>query len=429
MTTEQLYQLFSAHPKVETDSRNVVQGCLFFALKGEKFNGNEYAAEALNKGAVYVIIDEAKYVQNEKTVLVNNVLQSLQNLANFHRRRLGLPVIGITGTNGKTTTKELIASVLEKKFRIVYTRGNLNNHIGVPLTLLQMNEETELGVIEMGANHAGEIAELCLIADPDYGIITNIGIAHLEGFGSFEVIKKTKSELYKHVQNKNGIIFYNGENPILAELAEGYKHKISFGEKNADFTGKYIDASPFIRAKLNFAYESLEIKSHLIGSYNFENLLAAACIGNHFGVDPGSVQSALSNYRPNNNRSQMLEKNGQKIIMDAYNANPTSMKASIISFISVFQSPRILILGDMLEMGESALKEHLSVLKEISNHSFEEIFLVGPIFTETAKNYPYKTFLNSEELIVYLKKHPLNKGAVMIKGSRGMQLEKVAGYI
>ncbi len=429
MTTEQLYRLFLQNPVIETDSRKIEKGCIFFALKGENFNGNQFAAEALNRGAAYAIIDEKACYLDEKTVLVGNVLKSLQTLANYHRMQLGVPVLGITGSNGKTTTKELIASVLSSKYRIVSTRGNLNNHIGVPLTLLRMNESTEIGVIEMGANHAGEIGELSAIADPDFGIITNIGIAHLEGFGSFEVIKKTKSELYQHVQNKNGTIFYNCDNPILAELAEKVENKVSFGEKEASFTGKLLSSAPFILAQLDFPDKKREVKTHLIGGYNFENLLAAACIGTYFKVDPDAIQSALGNYFPQNNRSQMIERNNLKIVMDAYNANPTSMKASINSFISTFPSSRSLILGDMLELGEKSLEEHSSVLELISKHHFNEVFLVGPVFKAVSKKNSFKAFLNYNELIGFLKQHSIKEGAVLIKGSRGIQLEKVLEYL
>jgi UDP-N-acetylmuramoyl-tripeptide--D-alanyl-D-alanine ligase len=336
MTTEQIYLLYLQYPKVETDSRKIEKGCLFFALKGEKFNGNQFAAEALEKGAAYAIIDEKDFYIDERTVLVDDVLETLQSVAHMHRQEVGIPVLGITGSNGKTTTKELIASVLSKKYKIAYTKGNLNNHIGVPLTLLQMDWDTDLAIVEMGANHAGEIGELCAIADPDFGIITNIGIAHLEGFGSYETIKKTKSELYWHVNNKKGIVFYNSDNPVLAELAGKVQRRVSYGKDNADYTGKYISSTPFIHAQLCYPENNLDIHTNLIGDYNFENLLAAACIGRSFNVNPQDIQSALASYQPQNNRSQMIEKNGIKIVMDAYNANPTSMKASINSFLLQF---------------------------------------------------------------------------------------------
>ena len=429
MTIEEIYRYYKKSAQVVTDSRKIVEGSLFFALKGENFNGNEYAAEAIEKGASYAIIDEKKYLKNERTILVKNVLETLQQLATFHRKRLGIPILAITGSNGKTTTKELIASVLSTKYNISFTRGNLNNHIGVPLTLLRMNEKTEIGIVEMGANHPGEIKILSEIADPDYGIITNIGRAHLEGFGSFEAIKKTKSELFEHLKKKNGTVFYNRENPILAEITELISDKISFGKSGADLNGEPVQSPPFIHIKVHFPKGILYLNSKLTGNYNFENIMAAACIGNYFKVDPLSIQKAVKNYQPQNNRSQLIEKNGLKIIMDAYNANPTSMLASIQSFNASFPNPRFLILGDMLELGDEALFEHAEILAEIKKHSFSEVFLVGSVFTDAAKNLSFNTFNNSEELCQHLVKNPLKEGAILIKGSRGIQLEKVLQYL
>lgn len=425
MTTEQIYQLFLLHPKVETDSRNISEGCLFFALKGEKFDGNRFAADALRKGAAYAIIDEPEVNTSGKTILVKNVLKTLQHLANYHRKQLGIPVLAITGSNGKTTTKELIAAILSTKYNIAFTQGNLNNHIGVPLTLLQMDRTTELGVVEMGANHPYEIGELCAIAEPDFGIVTNIGKAHLEGFGSFETIKKTKAELYEHLKKKGGTIFYNSDNPVLTELVAGYTNKVSYGVKNSGFRGQPVLSSPFIRAEVNFHKGVFHLNTQLTGHYNFENVMAAACIGNYFEIDPVQIQAAIKNYRPQNNRSQLIEKNGLKIIMDAYNANPTSMKASIESFVSVFQPPRFLILGDMLELGDQAMDEHSTILNQTKKYHFEAVFLVGPLFKEAAQNYSYNTFSDSEELCRFLTRNPIQKGAVLVKGSRGIHLEKV----
>jgi UDP-N-acetylmuramoyl-tripeptide--D-alanyl-D-alanine ligase len=425
MTTEQLYRLFLKHPHVETDSRRVKKGTIFFALKGEKFNGNRYAAEALEKGAAFAIIDEEEFVQQDRTILVENVLITLQDLANIHRKKLGIPILAITGSNGKTTTKELIAAVLAEKYEIACTQGNLNNHIGVPLTLLQMNRKTQFGVVEMGANHQGEIATLCSIADPDYGLVTNIGLAHLEGFGSFEIIKKTKSELYDYVKQKKGIIFYNQDNTILKDILADYDKKVSFGETGADITGQPASSAPFIGINLNLHEGIVEISTQLTGNYNFENVMAAVCIGNYFKIPSSRIAKAIQNYRPENNRSQLIEKNGMKIVMDAYNANPTSMKASIESFISLFPGNRYLILGDMLELGTYSREEHISVLQEIANNSFDAVFLVGPVFKEASKDFPFASFQTVAELISYLAKNPLTSGAVLIKGSRGIQLEKV----
>jgi UDP-N-acetylmuramoyl-tripeptide--D-alanyl-D-alanine ligase len=429
MTIEKIYSHFKTATKVVTDSRKIVDGSLFFALKGEKFNGNEYAAEALARGASYAIIDEKKYQTNNKTILVKNVLETLQQLATYHRKQIGIPILGITGSNGKTTTKELIAAVLSQKYTISFTQGNLNNHIGVPLTLLDMDKNTDIGIVEMGANHPGEIGMLSKIADPDYGIITNIGRAHLEGFGSFEAIKKTKSELFVYLNKKNGTVFYNSDNPVLTEIAQTIPNKITFGTTGATLNGVPVQSPPYIHAKVHFPKGILYLNSKLTGSYNFENIMAAACIGHYFKVDPIAIQKAIKNYTPQNNRSQLIEKKDLKIIMDAYNANPTSMQASIESFNSSFPNPKYLILGDMLELGNEALAEHIQILTEIKKHSFAEVFLSGPVFAEAAKNTPFKSFRNSEELCQFLSKNPIINGAVLIKGSRGIQLEKVLQYI
>jgi UDP-N-acetylmuramoyl-tripeptide--D-alanyl-D-alanine ligase len=425
MTIKEIYELFLLHPNVVTDSRKIEKDCLFFALKGEKFNGNLFAEEALSKGAAYAIVDEKEFCQEKKTILVDDVLTTLQHLAKHHRKKLGIPILGITGTNGKTTTKELVAAVLAAKYRVVFTQGNLNNQIGVPLTLLQMDTTTEIGVVEMGANHPGEIAELCAIADPDFGLITNVGRAHLEGFGSFEAIKNTKAGLYRHLKRKGGTVFYNIDNSVLSELAADIKNKISYGEKNADFTGQPVWSPPYIHVKAVFPQGILYLNSQLTGQYNFENILAAVCIGNFLKVDPQDIQSALQKYTPQNNRSQLIEKGELKIVLDAYNANPVSMKASIESFVSMFPSPRFLILGDMLELGSFSGEEHSAIVHQIKKHPFEEVFFVGPLFTEAAKGFSFKTFRDSVELCGYLAQNPVSRGAVLIKGSRGIQLEKV----
>jgi len=429
MTIEQIYKLFIAHPEVITDSRNIEKGCLFFALKGDKFNGNRFANDALTKGAAFAFIDEQEFNTSEKTILVENVLQTLQELAHFHRKQLGIPILGITGSNGKTTTKELISAVLSLKYQVTSTQGNLNNHIGVPLTLLSMNKNTEIGVVEMGANHPYEIGELCAIADPDFGIITNIGRAHLEGFGSFETIKKTKAELYEHLKRKGGTIFYNTDNPILQELVGDYTQTVSFGKTNASFTGEPVSSPPYLHAKVNFPKGVLYLNSQLTGGYNFENIMSAACIGSYFQVDPIKIQTAIKNYQPQNNRSQLIEKNGLQIIMDAYNANPTSMQVSIESFVSAFQQPRFLILGDMLELGEQSPEEHISILKQTKKHHFEAVFLVGPVFKKSAQNFSYFTFQDVSALCSHLTRNPIKNGSLLIKGSRGIQLEKVLDFL
>ncbi|WP_340111305.1 UDP-N-acetylmuramoyl-tripeptide--D-alanyl-D-alanine ligase [Maribellus mangrovi] len=427
---ENLYQIFNKTGKVSTDSRKIIEGCLFFALKGENFNGNKYAADALKKGAAYAIVDEAEFATSEKTILVDDVLKCLQDLAHHHRKELKLPILGITGSNGKTTTKELIAAVLSKKFKVAFTQGNLNNHIGVPITLLGMDKSTEFGVVEMGANHPGEIKMLCEIADPDFGIITNIGKAHLEGFGSFEGVIKTKGELYDYLGKKNGVVFYNSDNFILEDLGKSLTKRVSFGTLGADFNGEPIKSPPYIHVKTNFEKGVLYLNSKLIGDFNFENILAAACIGNYFEIDPLKIQEAIKNYAPSNNRSQLIQKEGVRIIMDAYNANPTSMKASITSFATNnHKEDSYLILGDMLELGEFSKQEHFEMLRLIKEKSFENVFLVGSEFLKVSSGFGFEAFNNVDELCSYLEKKPIKNGNILIKGSRGVKLEKVLEFL
>jgi len=424
-TTEEIYQLFTKNPVISTDTRKIEENCIFFALKGDNFNGNKFAVTALEKGASFAIIDDKDYLISSKTILVENVLQTLKDLANLHRRELGIPILAITGTNGKTTTKELVSVVLSKKFNVSFTEGNLNNHIGVPLTLLKMNAETEFGVVEMGANHPGEIADLCIVAEPDFGIITNIGKAHLEGFGSFEGVIKTKSELYNYIKNKNGIVFFNHDNPLLTELTLDVRNKISYGQENAGFTGELLSSPPFVHLKANFKKGVLYLNTNLTGDYNFENILAAACIGNYFEVEPLLIQKALKSYYPQNNRSQLINKNGLKIIMDAYNANPTSMQASIKSFMSHVSNTTFLILGDMLELGNYSKQEHTAILELVKKYPTTTVYTVGKNFFEIADSFNYQPFLNVELFCKFLEENPIKTGDVLIKGSRGIHLEKV----
>jgi len=428
-TVEEIYKLFQKTRKISTDSRKIEKGCLFFALKGENFNGNRYAGQAIENGAAYAIVDEEEYAKSDRTIRVKNVLQSLQKLAHYHRKKLGIPILGITGSNGKTTTKELIAAVLSKKFRLVFTQGNLNNHIGVPLTLLKMDASTEFGVVEMGANHPGEIAALCRIADPDYGIITNIGKAHLEGFGSFEGVIRTKGELYDFVGQKKGTIFYNSDNPILENLGKDLPKRVSYGKSGADLNGEPLQSPPFIHVKANFPKGVLYLNSKLIGDYNYENIMAAACIGNYFELDPLKIQEAIKQYTPTNNRSQLIQKDGLRIIMDAYNANPTSMKASIESFAGSSPDNCFLILGDMLELGEYSREEHLSILHLLKEKGFKHVFLVGPEFKSVATGFDYRNFQDVNALCDDLQKKKIKNGNILIKGSRGIQLEKVLDFI
>ncbi len=360
--------------------------------------------------------------------MVGDVLHSLQMLAAYHRKKTGLPIIAVTGSNGKTTTKELTAAVLSQKYKITYTKENLNNHIGVPLTLLEMTEKTDLGIVEMGANHPGEIEALCKIADPDYGIITNIGRAHLEGFGSFEGIKQTKAELYKYISAKNGTVFYNSDDLILRELSRELQGKVSYGSSGADVIGEPLSVPPYLHVRISFP-ENLYIKTGLTGMYNFYNVMAAACIGRYFGVAPARIAGAIENYIPENNRSQIIKKGDLTIVMDAYNANPASMQAAIESFVSGFSGTKCLILGDMLELGQYTEQEHTNILKKIAEYPFKEVLLVGPAFLSVSKDFPFKTFTDTTNLCHYLNDHKPVNCALLIKGSRGIKLEKVLEFL
>ena len=430
MSIKEIYKLFKKHPQISTDSRNVVPGALFFALKGENFNGNSYAAAALNDGAAYAVIDESPLKADNRFILVEDVLSTLQQLARYHRLELGIPIIAITGTNGKTTTKELITAVLEKKFSVTATKGNLNNHIGVPLTLLAMDTSTQLGVVEMGANHPGEIAALCSIALPDFGLITNVGKAHLEGFGSFEGVKKTKAELYRFIQERGGKIFRNTVNPHLKEMAEdaetiGYRTN----REGSGIEGEIVNSSPILVFKAKFPKGWLYIKTNLAGGYNLENAMAAVCVGDYFGVDPLDISHALEAYIPSNNRSQFIQTAGNQILMDAYNANPSSMEAALDNF-STFDAPlKGVILGDMFELGESSGEEHQKIADKLAGMNLSLVLLSGKEFSRCHVVPNIRIFENNELLINYLKDLNPKGYLFLIKGSRGMKLENMIGKL
>ncbi len=425
MNISDLYNIFCEHPLVTTDSRNIPSNSIFFALKGANFNGNAFAAEALKKGAAYAVIDEPEFATDNRFIFVDDVLLCLQQLARYHRDQLKLPILAITGTNGKTTTKELTAAVLSRKFKVNFTLGNLNNHIGVPLTLLSMNKETEFGVVEMGANHPGEIKTLCEIANPNYGIISNIGKAHLEGFGSFEGVIQTKSELYDFLRMHEGKCFLNADNPVLSKQASGLE-QVSYGKSTSYFmAGELASTDNYLVVKALFPKGWLYLKSKLIGDYNFENLLAAACVGKYFGIDPLEIQKAISEYTPSNNRSQLIRKEKNTIIMDAYNANPTSMMAALINFSNIKNDHKCLILGDMLELGEASGEEHQKIVDFIEDQHFSEVLLIGPQFGNTINRTEKKKFENVELLSNYLKTNPIENKFILIKGSRGIHLEKI----
>lgn len=428
-----LYPIYLQHPVICTDSRNCPTGSLFFALKGENFNANAFALPALEKGCSFAVVDEAEFAIDDRFILVDNVLESLQQLAAYHRKQVGTKIIGITGTNGKTTTKELIAAVLKEKYNILYTQGNLNNHIGVPLTLLQLTPDHEIAVIEMGANHIGEIEFLCGIANPDFGIITNVGKAHLEGFGSLEGVMKTKAELYCSISRQGQLVFLNSGNTLLERMANEsgliqpekiVRYSLDTNDHAAEYVAGITDCSPFLNMKWNKkGTAESDIKTHLIGSYNAENVLAAITIGDYFGVPADQIKNGLENYVPQNNRSQLTVTDKNKLVVDTYNANPTSMRAAILNFAQMDVNQKTLILGDMLELGDQSQEEHQNIVDLLQQNRLKNVLLVGNVFKMTRNSY--SSFERVEELIGYIHEHPLTNNYILIKGSRGIKLEKV----
>ena len=428
-TIETLYSLYLENPIVTTDSRNCPEKSIFIALKGENFNGNSFAKQALALGCSYAVVEEPDAVTDERILLVESCLKTLQCLAAHHRQQCRIPVIGITGTNGKTTTKELMAAVLSKKYKVLYTLGNLNNHIGVPLTLLRLKAEHNMAVIEMGANHPKEIKELVEIVDPDYGLITNVGKAHLEGFGSFESVIKTKGELYDYLRAKGGKIFINMENPYLKSIAKGIEHIKYATKPGYELWGETISCSPFLKLRWFTDYNETghEAQTNLIGSYNLENALAAICVGREFKVEVDQICSALEEYVPSNNRSQLKQTEQNTLIIDAYNANPTSMAAAITNF-QQYEAPRkAVILGSMKELGTQSEEEHKRLAFNIAESNFDRVFLIGAEFHQANTDYPI--FDNTDAFTDYLKEQPLQGYTILIKGSRGNQLESIVPFL
>ncbi|MGB5358350.1 MAG: UDP-N-acetylmuramoyl-tripeptide--D-alanyl-D-alanine ligase [Eudoraea sp.] len=424
MTIEKLHQLFLKYPLVSTDTRNIQPNSIFFALKGNNFNGNKFASEAIRNGAAYAIVDEEKYVNGEAVVLVDDVLKSLQELANYHRNFCDAKIIGLTGSNGKTTTKELIFAVISKKYNTVATKGNLNNHIGVPLTLLTIKKNTEFAIIEMGANHVKEIEFLCHIAQPDYGYITNFGKAHLEGFGGVEGVIKGKSELYDHLITNKKFAFLNADDLVQKIKLRNYASKFGFSTSDPNYYRiNYLGAYPFVKLEI----EKTEINTQLIGSYNFTNCCAAALIGKYFNVPLGDIKSAIEAYLPQNNRSQIIDKKEYHIILDAYNANPNSMEAALNNFKNFPGSGKIVFLGDMFELGEKADEEHQKIVDLVTGMNFDNVFLVGQNFNKTKSDFT--KFTTFDDLSNFLKSNKLKKGNLLIKGSRGMALERILDYL
>lgn len=438
---KELYQIFLTSTGVSTDTRNITEGSIFFALKGASFNGNSFAQEALNKGAIYAVIDEPDYKTSDKMLLVDDALSTLQALASYHRRTLKTLIIAITGSNGKTTTKELIKSVLGQRLNIVATQGNLNNNIGVPLTLLSIKPETDVAIVEMGANHPNEIAFLCRIAGPDYGYITSIGKAHLEGFGSFEGVIKTKAELYDYLKAHHKMIIADADNPITEALLEDYDKVYRFGTgKDVNVSVRCIGTQP---VKIQFAdsivqtsiddnfpipieyiqNQWVQATSHLVGSYNFSNIAAAVAFGRYFKLSPEALQQGIQAYIPQNNRSQLIEWQNNTVLLDAYNANPSSMLAAINNLLTMNnKSKKVLVLGDMFELGDYALQEHQHIVDIIAKNSWEAVFLVGKHFAQTHSPYPtYETF---EAFKQDFSKKVFHNCLILIKGSRGMAMER-----
>jgi UDP-N-acetylmuramoyl-tripeptide--D-alanyl-D-alanine ligase len=426
MKTEQLYSLFKKSKGVSTDSRKVGKDQIFFALWGESYNGNKYASDALARGALCAVIDDALF-EAENTILVDDSLFELQALAAHYRKELNVPVLAITGTNGKTTTKELIAAILAKKFRVHYTQGNLNNHIGVPLTILSAPTDTEMLIIEMGASHIGEIRTLCLIAKPDYGIITNIGTAHIEGFGSVDGIVKAKSELYEHLRKVNGIALYNDLDPLLSEkIYKLVNRAVPFSDPTGiELSIKMIPSEMNLKISITYLHHTYELNTNLFGSYNLENVKASIATGLFLGVDMEEIVDSVSKYQPSNNRSQIKVTDKNTLVCDSYNANPTSMSLAITNFFELKAAQKVLILGDMLELGDKSVDEHLKILKLLQSKSPAKIFLVGPIFKKVYEGTEFPTFENVEKLRSALKTGQVKDSTILIKGSRGIGLEKI----
>lgn len=436
-TINQLYQLYLQHPVISTDTRKIAPGSLFFALKGDKFDANTFAQKAVEAGAAYAVIDNPEYATGAQLLLVDDVLTALQNLASHHRSQLNIPVIGLTGTNGKTTTKELINAVLSQRFKILATQGNLNNHIGVPLTILTINSSHQMAVIEMGANHQKEIALLCSIAQPTHGLITNVGKAHLEGFGGVEGVKKGKGELYDYLRSESRVAFVNSDDTTLLEMqkARDLKDVVYYGKNgNSDnlVSGKLLDNSPLLTFKWHDRKSSsYNVKSQLTGSYNLDNILAAACIGCFFGLDSDEINQGIEGYQPKNNRSQITKTSTNTLICDFYNANPSSMFVAIENMDKVQASHKVMILGDMFEMGAESAVEHTSVIEKAMSANVDERIFIGKDFSSQQTEVDNTNLINTtfymtaEDAITGLKTNPITNATILIKGSRGMALERL----
>ena len=441
MEIEQLYHCFLECTGVTTDTRSCTPGAMFFALKGERFDGNAYARQALASGCIYAVIDNADVAcpSDSRLLLVPDTLQALQQLARHHRRMLGTPIIGITGTNGKTTTKELMAAVLTRRYRTLYTQGNLNNAIGVPLTLLRLTSEHEIAVVEMGASHPGDIRELVEVAEPDYGIITNVGRAHLQGFGSFEGVVRTKGELYDFLRTKSGSrLFLHADNPHLLAIAQGLDAtRYGSMSDDVDIRGEVVSCSPY----LSFRWQERDnadihnVSTHLVGRYNIDNALCAIAVGRYFDIDADNINAALANYQPTNSRSQLVQTEHNTLIVDAYNANPTSMRAAIDNFCDMDVARKCVILGDMKELGDASTEEHLAIVHKLAECAFDAVWLVGENFRQSVAalddegTSSYRTFDTAEDVITALADNAFSSATVLVKGSNSMHLSTLIPYL
>jgi UDP-N-acetylmuramoyl-tripeptide--D-alanyl-D-alanine ligase len=432
ITTEKLYDYYLGNPVISTDTRNITPDCIFFALKGDLFNANEFAAQAIEKGAVFAVIDEEKYADNDKCLLVKDVLSSLQDLARHHRKQLNIPVIGLTGSNGKTTSKELVNAVLTERYKTFATSGNLNNHIGVPLSILSVTNDVQIAVIEMGANHQKEIELLCSIAQPTHGIITNVGMAHLDGFGGFEGVKKGKAELYVYLKETNGYTFINRDNPNLLEMsmAAGLNKLLYYGTENGNtIKGALKSSDPFIEVDWTNHEVSSSVKTNLTGSYNFENILAAICIGDFFDMTPEEINTGLSNYQPKNNRSQLTKTEKNTVICDFYNANPSSMTAALKNIAVLSANKKTAILGDMFELGPESPGQHKLIAKQANESGLDQLIFIGKDFYTFKDNFKGIFFETPAEAAQYLQENSVQDHLVLLKGSRGMKLENLLKYL
>lgn len=423
MNSQELYEIYCRFPSVQTDTRKIRPGDLFFALKGPNFNGNHFASQALDAGAAYAIIDEEKYQSGDKTILVDNVLQALQDLALYHRNQFDIPFIAITGSNGKTTTKELVHAVLSSTYITYTTKGNLNNHIGIPLTILSVQKDAQMAVIEMGANHLKEIESYCRYTKPTHGLITNCGKAHLEGFGSEEGVRKGKGELFEYLKATGGMAFIMNDYDYLREMSRGIAHVITYGSAGSDITGSIIQSEPFLQVSLNDDQVLKTISTSLVGSYNFPNVLAAVAIGKQFGISSADIKKAIESYVPSNSRSQLITRGTNRIILDAYNANPTSMRAAIENLAQLHADNKVLMLGAMAELGNESLQEHKDIADLISKYSWKEVVLVGGDFLKI--DHPFISMQDAGEAAEWFRKQDLEDSYVLIKGSRSTGMEKI----